>query len=476
MKKLRDFFTEKRMIWIIVVISILARLFYLKIPFIINVADGAGYVAMATEALKGHWASFFDNYIYRTPTYPLFIALNKIFFGNNFVYSVPLLQHFFGVIMAILIFFIGKKVFDKRVGFLAALLTGISAYSIYWEHNSMSDFFFAFITVFSFYFFFRALLYDKKKDYILFGILFGLNLLTRPLFQFFIVTFPVIIYFFNNKPKEIFKRVLYILVPTIIIIAPWFYQNWVRHHYFGFTPFLGVQLMVRAQNYMNFDSPLRAKEKQVYLQAMFEIGKCTQMTIKDGTCSQVAVAGWTYLQRILKYSPTESDRALVEIAKEAIMGNFPRYLRETVFQMNNYLKVYRTENFYGDLDLDAGFREQYALKLYQGDFWTIWHQKMTWKMSIKIWNYVILAVIGMLLAILKKNKKSFLFILVAIYIFSVTCAIEEGVVSRYRIPLDPYIFLFASYTVFSIIDLVKSINKRIEEGIVIEKHPGKDKD
>ena len=475
MKKHWDFFTEKVMIGIIVVISILARLFYLKIPFIINVADGAGYVAMADEAIKWHWASFFDNYIYRTPIYPFFIALNKIFFGNNFVYSVPLLQHLFGVIMPVLIFFIGKKVFDKRVGFLAALLTGISAYSIYWEHNSMSDFFFTFITVISFYLFLRALLYDKKRDYILFGILFGLDLLTRPLFQFFIVTFPMIIYFFNNKPKEIFKRVLYILVPAIIIIAPWFYQNWVRHHYFGFTPFLGVQLMIRTQNYMNFDSPLRAKEKQVYLQAMYEIGKCTPATIKDGTCSQVGVAGWAFLQQRLKYLPTEADRALLEIAKEAIMGNFSRYLRETVFQMNNYLKAHPIEVFFGDIDLDAEFREQYAQKLYQGDFWTIWHQKMTWKMTIRIWKFVILAVIGMILAILKKNKKSFLFILVAIYIFSVTCAIEEGVVSRYRIPFDPYIFLFASYTIFSIVDLVKFINKRIEERVVIEKHSYKKK-
>lgn len=461
MKKLRGFFTEKKMIGAIVVISVLARLFYLKIPFIINVADGAGYVAMADEALRGHWASFFDDYIYRTPIYSLFIALNKIFFGNNFVYSVPLLQHLFGIIMAVLVFLIGKKVFDKRVGFLAALLTGVSAYSIYWEHNSMSDFFFAFITILSFYFFFQALLYDKRKDYILFGILFGLNLLTRPLFQFFIITFPIIIYFFNNKPKEIAKRVLFILIPTIIIIAPWFYQNWTRHHYFGFTPFLGVQLMVRAQNYMNFDSPLRAKEKQVYLQAMVEIGKCTPVMIKDGTCGQAAFAGWSDLREKLKYSPTEADRALVEIAKEAIMGNFPRYLRETVFQMNNYFKIHRLENFSGDLDLDAGFREQYALKLYKGDLWTMLHQRLTWKMSIKIWNFVILATIGMILAVIKKNKKSFLFILISIYIFSVTCAIEEGATTRYRIPLDPYIFLFASYTIFSTVDLVKSTIKKI---------------
>lgn len=461
MKKLRDFFTEKKMIGIIVVISVLARLFYLKIPFIINVADGAGYVAMADEALRGHWASFFDDYIYRTPIYSLFIALNKIFFGNNFVYSVPLLQHLFGIIMAVLVFLIGKKVFDKRVSFLAALLTGVSAYSIYWEHNSMSDFFFAFMTVVTFFMFLQGLLYDKRKDYILFGILFGLNLLTRPLFQFFIITFPIIIYFFNNKPKEILKRVLFIFIPIMTIITPWFYQNWVRHHYFGFTPFLGVQLMVRAQNYMNLESPLRAKEKQVYLQTMFELGKCTPVTIKDGTCGQVAVGGWADLQRKLKYSPTEANSALAEIAKEAIMGNFPRYLRETVFQMKNYLKIHRAESFLWDNDLDAGFREQYALKLSRGDFWTIWHQRLTWGTSIKIWNFVIPAIIGMILAVLKKNKKSFLFILVAIYIFSVTCAIEEGAVTRYRIPLDPYIFLFASYTIFSVVDLIKSTIKKI---------------
>jgi len=146
-KRLLNFLTERKLVFIIVLVSVLVRLLYLSIPFVINVADGAGYVAMADLALKGNWQSFLDDYTYRTPIYPFFIAFSKVIFGKGFVIGLPLMQHLLGTVMAVLVFLIGKKVFNKWVGFFAAILTGLNAYQIYWEHNSMSDFFFSFMSV-----------------------------------------------------------------------------------------------------------------------------------------------------------------------------------------------------------------------------------------------------------------------------------------------------------------------------------------
>lgn len=459
---MKNFFSERKIILTIVFLSILVRLLYLPIPIIINVADGAGYVAMANEALKGHWASFFDDYIYRTPIYPLFIAFIKLISGNFFAIALPWLQHLLGVIMAVLVYFIGKKVFDKTVGFLAGLLTGINAYQVYWEHNTMSDFFFAFMTVVSFYFFLKALMEDKRNDYIIFGILFGLNLLTRPLFQMFFVVFPVLIYIFNQNLKSTIRRFVLIMIPIIIIVSPWFFQNWYRHHYFGFTPFLGVQLMVRAQNYMDLESPLRTKEKKVYLQTMMDLGKCTQKTINNGTCGQVAVGGWADLQRKLGYSSTEANQALMEISLEAIKKNPTRYLKETVDQMQIFLTKYPRVNFWGDGDLDSAFREKYALNFAQKEPLTILHQNLNWKLTPNIIYFVILSFLGIIIALISRGKRSLPLVFAFLYILLITAAIEEGGISRYRLPLDPFVFLFATYgIVFTLRDFLFFNIKRV---------------
>lgn len=468
-KRLLDFLTDRKIIFIIIFLSVLVRLLYLSVPFVINVADGAGYVSMADLALEGNWQSFFDDFTYRTPLYPFFIALTKIIFGKGFVWGLPLIQHLLGVIQAVLLFLIGKKVFNKWVGALAGLLTGISAYPIYWEHNSMSDFFFGFVTVLSTYLLLRALTENKKNLYFIFGTAYGINLLVRPVLQLFFVVFPLLIYLFDRDIKSVARKFVWVMIPTLVIIAPWFYQNQTRHHYFGFTPFLGVQLMVRTQNYMDMESTLRPKEKQIYRQAMFEVAQCTEQTIKDGTCGQSAVAGWADLQRKLKYSPTQANQALQEIALEAVKKNFNRYFRETFLQT----KILFTNNntprfeqaFFANIDYEKSFREQYLQKIREGDFWAKFRQQWLWNLTWKMPIFLILAFIGMLSAILRKNFRSLIFSLVLIYLLMITSAVEEGVVTRYRIPMDPYIFLFAVYGLFSFSNIIKTINQRYEEGL-----------
>lgn len=459
---MKEIFQDRNLIIVIIICSFLVRLLFLPIPLIINVADGAGYVAMADEALKGHWASFFDNYIYRTPFYPFFIAFTKIIFGRFWPYGLLWLQHLLGMIMAILVYFIGKKVFDKTVGLLAGMLTAINTYQIYWEHNTMSDFFFTFMTVISFYLFLKALTEGKRNNYILFGILFGLNLLTRPLFQIFFVVFPILIYIFTQNLRLTIKKFVLIMIPVVIIVSPWFFQNLYRHSYLGFTPFLGVQLMIRTQNYMDLESPLRIKEKETYMQTMKELGKCTDKMIIDGSCGQVGVGGWSDLQRKLDYSSVEANMALQEIATEAIMKHPQRYLKETIDQMQIFLTKNTRVNFWGDGDLDSTFREKYASNFSQGDTLTVFHQKINWVLTPNIVYFVILNFLGIIIALIKRNRRAFLPILVFLYILLVTTAIEDGGVTRYRIPADPFIFLFSAYaTVFILRDILFLNIKRV---------------
>lgn len=421
-------------ILIVAAVSILVRLLFLPIPLIINVADGAGYVEMADLALKGDWSSFFDGFTYRTPLYPFFIAFIKIVFGNYWKYGLAGTQHLLGAVLAVLVYLIGKKVFDKTVGFWAGILTGIEAYRIYWEHNSMSDFFFSFMTVFAFFFFLKALLGDKKRDYIVFGALFGLNLLTRPIFQLFFVAFPVLICLFTKKIKVTLNRFALIMIPAALVISPWLFQHWQRHHYLGLTPFAGVNLMVRTQGYMDMASPLRAKEKAIYRQTMERMGP-----------GQVAVAGWRDIQKELGYSQAEANQALMEIGLEALKKSPRRYLEGTIEEIRVFFTKHSRVNFYGDSDLDPTFLQNYALRYKSGDPAAVLHQKINWKLTFNPLYFILLGILGVGLAIFERNKEAFLLILILLYIIFLTVAIGEAGVTRYRIPADPFLFLFASY-------------------------------
>ncbi len=126
------------------------------------------------------------------------------------------------------------------------------------------------------------------------------------------------------------------------------------------------------------------------------------------------------------------------------------------------------EVFYADLDLDSVYRQSYYEKLLKKDSWTIFHQKLNWKLTFKISAFFIIGLIGMVASVIKRNKKAYLFLFVLWYVLSVTSAIEEGTVTRYRIPLDPYVFLFASYSVYFLVELVKTINKKYEECLIKE--------
>ena len=431
---MKKIFKEKYLILIIIAVSILVRFLYLKIPLVINPADGAGYVKMANLALIGYWDYFLDDFTYRTPIYPFFIAFIKIIFLDYWDYALAWVQHFMGITMAVLVYFIGKRIFSKTVGFWAGLITGISSYQLYWEHNSMSDFFFSFFVILSFYFFLKALMEDKIKDYVLFGIFFGLNILVRPFFQLFFIAFPFLIYLFVKNFKITMRRFLLVMIPIIIIVFPWIFQHWQRHNYIGILPYLGPNLIQKVQDYIDLDSPLHTEAKKIYYQRMKEMDF-------DG----VGVSGWVEVQRELGLSQVEANKVLEQIGFEAIRRNPSRYVKEAFGEMTILFTRHSTTNFYADPDLDDDFREEYLADLNSKRPLTVFHRRMSLNLTLKIIYFLIPAFLGMLIAVLKKNIKAVLFIVIFFYLLFFISAFE--VTTRYRIPLDPFIFLFSSYMI-----------------------------
>ncbi|OGY64303.1 MAG: hypothetical protein A3I89_01275 [Candidatus Harrisonbacteria bacterium RIFCSPLOWO2_02_FULL_41_11] len=160
--------------------------------------------------------------VYRTPLYTFFVAsflwLKLPFFG------IIATQNFLAGIISILVYRIGQLLFSsKRVGLLAAVATSLEPLSIYWNNLLMSDYLFTFFFILGCYKLFQ-------KNYPVFGLLLGLATLVRPigLYFFWILLLAAIINEFwgqGNLFKLSWRKFLLAMILFIIVLFPWMARN-----------------------------------------------------------------------------------------------------------------------------------------------------------------------------------------------------------------------------------------------------------
>ena len=172
-------------------IAVLAILAFSTI-FFINL--GSGSLWAADEQTYSQWAyhmvrsgDYLTPYAFGglavwigKPPLPMwFMSLAYQLFGvNNFV--TRLSSAVFGVLTLVLVYFLAKKLYNRYVGFASALVLGTFNTFYLFARHAMTDVFFVFFIVASFYFFVLSEKNEKLNRYvILSGLFFGLALMTK---------------------------------------------------------------------------------------------------------------------------------------------------------------------------------------------------------------------------------------------------------------------------------------------------------
>jgi len=159
---------------------------------------------------------------YRAPGYPLFLGSVYAIFGHNY-HLARLIGVIIGAFSCVLIFLIGTELFSTRVGVLAGLLACFYSMFLYFDSMLLTVYLEIFFCLLGLLFLVKWVKHKTNRKLILAGVFWGLVSIIRPSFLIFI---PVlVIYLFiitKNIPfgKRLKPALLFIigLIPPILAI------------------------------------------------------------------------------------------------------------------------------------------------------------------------------------------------------------------------------------------------------------------
>ncbi|MGC9031652.1 MAG: ArnT family glycosyltransferase [Minisyncoccia bacterium] len=206
---------------------------------------------------KGYWVAnpYFKGgpkfYAWRSPGFPLFLALIYKIFGHSY-FAAKVGLALLSSLTVILIFFLGKILVDEKTGILSSIIYSIYPASIFWTGYLCPVTLEIFLMLGFVLFLYIG---EKTKNWIHFGIsgiFLGLGVLTRSLFFVF---FPLLlIYFFIKEKKPLMmKYSTVIFIIGFLVILPWIIRNYKIFHRFLITSTEGgiVSYIANNQNSLN---------------------------------------------------------------------------------------------------------------------------------------------------------------------------------------------------------------------------------
>ncbi len=387
-------------------IALSVRLYYLielsSVPFFDTVLDSFDHYNFdlgAQSFAQGDWLAQSPNNSY-SPLYKYFLGAIYFVFGRNF-YWVYGIQFALGALGAVLLFLIGEKLFDRRVGVLA--FVGFAFYSteIIYEGIILRAAFITFLAIASFY----LLLWLKESPapsrLVVTALVLSLFFQSRPNT---LLCLPFIILFLKNDvfdkwdAVERMKGWGYFLMPLFLSFIPLLVQCYLIHGRFvlfdasGPTAFLGG-------NFIGY--PGAGFESSLLLDFQ-----------KENGLENLSVVSFIFQQ-----ITTEPLAFLL------------MYLRKIFF-------------FFNDLEVASNistylYLESSSLLPYLFSHFSLFSS---------------LGLIGLVLALCNKEK---VFLLYSFLVAMFLSVIIFHVVARFRIPFVPFMILFAAYAVSKIISWIE---------------------
>jgi tetratricopeptide (TPR) repeat protein len=219
--------------------------------FDVPLLDAKYHDQWAQTILKGQ--DFEKGVFFRAPLYPYFLALVYKIFGHSF-YMARLIQFLIGSLSCVLVYLIGKKIFNPRVGRIAGTIASLYGILIYFEGELLIPVLIVFLDLVLI----LSLLWIRENPsyvrWIVCGGLLGLSALARPnillvgvaFFFWILFCLPQGTEFVKSKAKTYRKSLLYAVFfafGAILMVSPITLRNYVKGDDF---------VLIASQGGMNF--------------------------------------------------------------------------------------------------------------------------------------------------------------------------------------------------------------------------------
>ena len=220
--------SERKTLLILFLVSFILRvifIFTLKNHFYFD--DEFEYYRMVENFLSGKGLIVSENLkSFRPPLYPLFLSF--LYFLHFNLFFIRIVQAAISSITVIFIYFVGKKIFNRKIGFFSSIISSFYPFFIFYTGFLLTETLFIFLVVLTMYFLVLTISEEGNTFPIKTGISLGLAGLCRPTMELFL---PVIILIIlcdrENSLKSRWKKILFISLFFSLTLSPWIMRNYI---------------------------------------------------------------------------------------------------------------------------------------------------------------------------------------------------------------------------------------------------------
>lgn len=209
--------------------------FILRVVFLLTIGNDIPvpadyenrYKHLAENIIYGEKYGLGADMVY-PPLFPLFIALNMVLFDSH-ILSIKTIQIIFDLIICVLIYLIGIRLWNRKVGLIAMSLWGVYPIAMWQTNLVATETLFTLLILL----FLLSLIISYEKQSIkyaaLSGVFLGLGMLTRPLLTYFPIIIPIIYWRKFSKLKKVAHFYFILLLGFFFTLSPWAFLNYVNY-------------------------------------------------------------------------------------------------------------------------------------------------------------------------------------------------------------------------------------------------------
>jgi tetratricopeptide (TPR) repeat protein len=436
-KEERQFFSKETFLIVgLFLLAFLIRLIYLNQiksnPFFDTPQiDELWHDSWAKEIAGGNWVG--KEVFFRAPLYPYFLGVLYTIFGQSF-YIARFIQILIGSLSCVLIYGLGKKLFNRTIGILASLIACFYAPLIHFDAELELPVLEVFLDLLLVFLLLGARTKLQKRWWFLAGIVLGLSAITRPNVLIFI---PFVLLWigwelWKENKNRILVSGLFYLLGIILVISPVTLRNWI----------VGKDLvLISSQGGINFF-----------------IGNNPESDGKTAFAAPGMLPYDGYKDNVWLTSIKLAEENLGRKLKPSQISNF--WLRQGL----NFIKTHPLK-----------FLQLLGKKFYF--FWNSYEIESNndlyffsrWSSLLRLflWDRVVgfpfgivcpLAIWGIILNAKFWKKYFLIYAFIFSYMFSV---ILFFVTARFRLPVIPFLIIFASFSIYWLVEKLKKRQYRV---------------
>lgn len=368
-----------------------------------SVIQGHGYSMPRSVAL---YPGDQPLYAWREPGFSFLLVPVFALFGENYL-AAKILLAILGSLAAVLLYLVGRETFDsEKIGLTAALIYAVMPEIIFWSGYLTPETLTIFILLPPVLFLTKSVKKPSFRNVLLSGVLFGVAALTRAqtllVMPFLFLGFVLI----SREKRKALRSAGLMFLFFVLMFSPWVIRNYAIFHRPVIIPTVTGELFYAANNpgaLKNIDS----------LNALSLVDR----TLFTGM-SELKICNWCRAQ-----------------AFGFILSQPGDYLKLVA---NRFVRFWR---FYPHVGSGIS-----------GSLYSSLH---FWLSLLTSGVIIVLSVVGIILSL--KDWRRSLIPIFLIFFFSSFTILGRAVI-RYRLPIMPYMILFAVYAVYSL--RLKSISVR----------------